>query len=86
METPQPLWATDSSVQSPLQMIYRKKTLIFFLTFKYFLHFSLCPLPLVLPLNTTEQNLALFSFLSPIRYLYILTTLSSTSKTTSKGK
>lgn len=41
-------------------------------------HFPVCPglLPLVLSMNTTENNLALSSFHSLFRYLYLLTRFS----------
>ena len=42
----------------------------FFLMFRWnFLCFSLCPLPLVLSLGTTEKSLAPFSWHPPFRYL-----------------
>ena len=37
-----------------------------------FLYFSLCPLPLALSLDTTENILSLSSFISPVRHLYML--------------
>lgn len=43
----------------------------FLLLFKWnFLHFSLCPLPLIPSLDTSEKSLALSSLLPPIWYLY----------------
>lgn len=34
--------------------------------------FHLCPLPLVLPVDTSETSLALCSLCSSIKYLYVL--------------
>uniref|UniRef100_A0A8B9QH24 Glycoprotein endo-alpha-1,2-mannosidase n=2 Tax=Apteryx owenii TaxID=8824 RepID=A0A8B9QH24_APTOW len=48
-----------------------------FLMFKWnFLCFSLCPLPLILSLGTTEKSLAPSSLDPPIRYLYLLIRIS----------
>jgi len=35
-----------------------------------FLYYNLCPLPLVLSVDSTERSLALSSLFHPIRYFY----------------
>lgn len=66
MQTPQLLWATSATVWLLLQ---KKNT---FCLSEVFLCFSLCPLPLALPLGSTEKGLAQLSLFLPIKYLYKL--------------
>lgn len=50
LETPRPLWRTDSSVWTPLMW----KGFGFVMFERNFLHFNLHPLPLALSLDTTD--------------------------------
>lgn len=46
---------------------------------------SLCPLPLVVSLDTTEKNVALSSLLHSIRYLYTLRRCTHAKNLFAKG-
>ena len=67
METSRPLWATCASAWSPSQW-----KSVSWCSDRSLLCFSLCALPLVLPLGTTEKSLALSSLHPPYRWLYTL--------------
>ena len=64
-KSPQTLWATCASAWSPSQC--------FLMIWWKLLCFSLCPLPLILSLGTTERSLAPSSLCPPFSHLYTLT-------------
>lgn len=66
METSQPLWVTCSSVWPPTQ--YKKCFILFRFNFTCF---SVCPLPLVLAVDTTDESLAHSSSFPLIRCIYM---------------